>query len=223
MLLSLTEALKAETRTLHTALERGPLMQSLLRGQMARNAYCGLLGNLHVVYAALEPALERHASDPGLAPVFSAELFRCGALADDLTELHGTAWRAEILTVPAATRYAQHLHRLSAQRPGLLAAHAYVRYLGDLSGGQVLRRIVADALSLAPGRGTHFYDFGEPADVVRLVRAFRAGLGQLAHDDAQVCAVVAEAVLAFQLHQTLFDELFASSPRPQAAAVTPAS
>jgi heme oxygenase (biliverdin-producing, ferredoxin) len=224
--LSLAEALKAETRSLHTTLERGPLMQSLLRGQMPRAAYCALLRNLHAVYAVLEPALEHHASHPGLAPVYSAELFRCAALAEDLAELHGAAWQVEIASVPTALRYAQHLNQLASHRPDLLAAHAYVRYLGDLSGGQMLRRVVAQALSLAPGRGTQFYDFGEPADVVRQVRTYRAGLDQLAHDDAQVRAVVAEAILAFELHQALFDELsvVTSPPRPQAAAsVSPAN
>ena len=205
--LNLAESLKAETKHLHTALERGPLMHSLLCGQMPRTPYCALLRNLHAVYDALEPALRRHATHAAVAAVYSPALFRSQSLADDLTELHGAGWQQEIALAPAGSRYVLHLQELADARPALLVAHAYVRYLGDLSGGQMLRRIVAGALALADGRGTRFYDFGAPPEVTAHVQAFRAGLAQLGHDAEQAAAIVAEAVLAFRLHQALFDEL----------------
>ena len=133
--MTLAESLKAETKHLHTALERGPLMHSLLRGEMARGPYCALLRNLHTLYAELEPALEQHAAHPSVAPLHLARLFRCGQLADDLAELHGAAWQQEIAIAAAAQRYAQRLRDIAGDRPELLVAHAYVRYLGDLSGG----------------------------------------------------------------------------------------
>jgi heme oxygenase len=204
---SLAEALKTHTKALHTELERGPLMRSLLRGQMPLAPYCALLRNLHALYAELEPALELHAAHPSVAPLHLPQLFRCAPLADDLAELHGASWQQDITLAAAARRYAQHLRELAAHRPALLVAHAYVRYLGDLSGGQMLRRIVAGSLALAEGRGTRFYDFGDPAEVVAQARAFRAGLAQLDFDTEQAAAIVAEAVLAFRLHQELFDEL----------------
>jgi heme oxygenase (biliverdin-producing, ferredoxin) len=216
--MNLAECLKAQTRALHTELERSALMGSLLRGEMKRAPYCALLRNLHAVYAALEPALERHAEHPGVAPVFFAPLFRSQALADDLAVLHGPGWQREIDTLPAARHYVLHLRRLAADRPELLVAHAYVRYLGDLSGGQLLRRIVASSLGLADGRGTSFYDFGSRADVVVHVQAFRAGLGRVADDAAAVAAIVAEATLSFQLHQQLFRALAGEVCAPAAAA-----
>ncbi len=220
MALSLAESLKAHTKALHTELERGPLMHSLLRGQMPLAPYCALLRNLHAVYAELEPALDQHAAHPSVAPLHLPRLFRCGPLADDLAELHGASWQQEIAMAAAARRYASHLREIAADRPALLVAHAYVRYLGDLSGGQMLRRIVAGGLALPDGRGTRFYDFGDASEVAAQVRAFRAGLAQLDHDDEQVAAIVAEAVLAFRLHQALFDEL---AGVPGAASLSPAS
>jgi heme oxygenase (biliverdin-producing, ferredoxin) len=220
---SLAESLKAETKTLHTALERGPLMRALLRGEMPRTPYCALLRNLHALYDALEPALRRHAAQPAVAAVYSPALFRSQSLADDLTELHGAGWQREIALAPAARRYASHLRELAVARPALLVAHAYVRYLGDLSGGQMLRRIVAAALALTDGRGTRFYDFGTPADVAAHAKAFRAGLAQLGHDAEQAAAIVAEAVQAFRLHQELFDELAGAPDAPGAIVLSPAS
>ena len=219
----LAESLKTQTRPLHTQLERSAMMRSLLRGEMRQAPYCALLRSLHVVYAALEPALEQHAAHPAVAPLYFPALFRSQALAQDLGELHGPDWAQQITVQPAAHRYAAHVGALSVDRPHLLVAHAYVRYLGDLSGGQMLRRIVAGSLALAEGRGTGFYDFGSPADVAALAAAFRAGLGRVTQDAAEVSAIVAEATLAFRLHQHLFDELDDASRGADMAALLPTS
>ena len=49
---------------------------------------------------------------------------------------------------------------LSRDEPALLVSHAYVRYLGDLNGGQVLQRVVTGNAGLGSGIGTRFYEFG---------------------------------------------------------------
>ena len=202
---SLAERLKIETRALHTVAERSRFMALLLRGRMERPAYCALLRNLHPVYAALEPALARHSRHPVIAPVYVPALARTEALGQDLRWLHGAGWAEAIDVLPAAARYVQRLRELDATKPALLLAHAYVRYLGDLSGGQMLRRIVAASLRLEHGAGTMFYDFGETGET--LATAFRAGLGQVVVDAGGVDALVAEAVFAFEQHGRLFDEL----------------
>ena len=223
-MLNLPESLKLQTRALHTELERSATMHALLRGQMAPAAYCELLRNLHTVYSALEPALQQHAARPAVAAVYFPDLFRCRALADDLNVLHGPDWPVAIAPRPSAMRFAEHLAALRAARPDLLVAHAYVRYLGDLSGGQVLRRIVAATLGRDDGLGTSFYDFGSPVDVATRVRAYREGLARVTDDAALVADIVAEAVFSFQLHQRLFDELATAAGGPlPAASLTVAS
>jgi len=105
------------------------------------------------------------------------------------------------------TRYVAHVEALSAAAPALLPAHAYVRYLGDLNGGQLLRGIVQRTLALPSGAGTHFYAFGSAADVSARKTALRTGLDQLPLDDAGAEALVAEAKSAFERHVALFTEL----------------
>jgi heme oxygenase len=202
----LAERLKNETRALHTAAERSAFMAALLRGRLERQAYCTFLRNLHAIYAALEPALKRHAADPSIAPVFSAALSRCDALSHDLRTLHGTAW-TELVVTPAAMDYVKRLHEVDAAEPARLLAHAYVRYLGDLSGGQMLRGIVARGMQWDGSGAVAFYDFGDAPRTAELARAFRAGLMHLNVDDAQSDAIVDEAKRAFALHCRLFDEL----------------
>ena len=209
----LSERLRNETRALHTEVERGPFMHAMLRGQLGRPAYCRLLRNLHPIYEALETALVQHATDALVAPVYFPALFRSKALERDLDALHGNNWQREIATQAACRTYVTRLHRMQKNDAALLVAHAYVRYLGDLSGGQMLKRIVADSLQIANGAGTAFYDVGDAIQTTALTQAFRSGLRSVPADEAQTGMIVAEAVLAFELHRSLFRQLdLASRP-----------
>jgi heme oxygenase len=202
----LGERLKIETRALHVRAERSLFMAALLRGRLQRSAYIGLLHNLRAIYGALEPALQRHAAHPALARLDLKALARGQPLLDDLAALHDPSVSAAAPSLEAATaRYVERLNNIAATQPELLLAHAYVRYLGDLNGGHVLRRIVAASLQLAPGAGTAFYDFGDPATVAAQAGAFHIGLDAARIDDNH--ALVEEAKLGFNLHCQLFDEL----------------
>jgi heme oxygenase len=140
--------------------------------------------------------LDKHATDPALAPTYNPHLLgRKAPLSADISTLLGVSeveWpahptHAALLAAPPPplSAYTAHLHALSATQPALLLAHAYVRYLGDLSGGQVLRRRVAKAYALdADGAGVEFYAFGSLAgarvgnagDLLKLKVWFREGI-----------------------------------------------
>lgn len=195
--------LKSATAPMHRRVERTPFMAALLRGQVDRPRYAALLRNLQAVYAALEDGLARHAATPGVAPVVMPELFRGEALTADLQTL---ACQSTPLA-RSTQQYVQRLHDLSAAKPGLLVAHAYVRYLGDLNGGQQLRRIVGQALGLAGAAGTGFYDFGDAARVAALALRFRAALEDVGARARDANAIVAEAESAFGRHGRLFEQL----------------
>jgi heme oxygenase len=91
-------------------------------------------------------------------------------------------------------------------------AHAYVRYLGDLHGGQALRRCVARLLR-GQGiedqgvEGLHFYDFGPPERVAGLILALREALDSMPLDSQQMQAMEQEVRLGFGLHIDLFRQL----------------
>ncbi len=203
----LAARLRSGTHALHTEVERTGVMHALLHGQLDRAGYHALLRNLHAVYAALEPALSAHATHPWLAPVMDTALFRGDALAADLNELHGPLWTHELPVCPAAEQYGQRLRALAHTSPQLLVAHAYVRYLGDLSGGQALRRIVATRFGLAPGSGVRFYEFGDTPRVSAMKRNFRDGLARVPADAEGIDTIIAEARAGFGLHRAMFSEL----------------
>jgi heme oxygenase (biliverdin-producing, ferredoxin) len=212
MSFSLADELRVQTRQLHHEAERAGVMRALLRGEIDRATYCALLRNLYPIYAALEDGLARHEAHPALSQVRLAGLERGPFLAADLVALHGIGWR-DLVVLPAAQQYATHLRELDRTEPLHLAAHAYVRYLGDLSGGQILRRLVVEGLGVDPVSGTRFYDFGSPDAVKSLAQRFRAGLDRMGFDRDGAAPIVAEAQLGFALHARLFEQL-AREPDP---------
>jgi heme oxygenase len=83
--------------------------------------------------------------------------------------------------------YTTRLQELSSlSDPSRLLAHAYVRYLGDMSGGQFIRRRIAKAYNLDPerGDGIRFYDFNKlggsesanAGDLKRIKEWYRDGM-----------------------------------------------
>jgi len=204
--------LRTDTHALHVQAEHRPFMQALLRARLSTHAYCLLLRNLHPIYIALESALLAHAAHPMLAPIFNPALHRARAIERDLQTLHGPDWASSLPRLASCKSYTERLDLLRHTCPHALAAHAYVRFLGDLSGGQLLKRIVRDGLQLAPeGGGTHFYDFGDTAQTALLTRAFRTGLLGIPADKTLIDEIVAEARHAYGLHLDLFDQLAAAS------------
>lgn len=201
----LAARLRAETSLLHRQAEHTGLMSQLLKGKVTPVAYCRLLRNLHALYSVLETGLAHHAALPSIAPIHLPELARTTAIESDLQALHGQGWPHDIELTPGAADYVRHLQRLALEHPALLAAHSYIRHLGDLHGGQVLGRVVSSMPGMGNGRGTSFYTFS--GDVAVLIRRYRAGLDALPQDNESVTALVAEACSGFVRHITLFEEL----------------
>ena len=206
---SLPERLRLGTRDLHAQTERTGAMADLLAGRLALPGYCAMLRNLHAIYAALETGLLHQPPRAAVLQLNAGPLHRTAALAADLTALHGAPWRTELPLHPAAQAYAQRLQALSLAQSPALVAHVYVRYLGDLHGGQILKRLVARSLGLQGASGTRFYDFGDDAQVLALRQGLRLALGALVLDTADCETVVAEARWAFLQHQQIFTELAA--------------
>lgn len=203
----MADRLRAATAAAHRDVERGSFVQELLRGRVARADYVRMLTALLAIYTALEEGLARRRGDPWLAWIDLPTLRRVPALERDILHHMERLGGARPPACEAARAYAGRLTELAEAAPALLVAHAYTRYLGDLSGGQALRRAVARSHDLADGAGLEFYAFA--GDVEPLRRGFREGLASLPACDAVAAAIVEEARVAFELHAVMFAELAA--------------
>ena len=122
-------------------------------------------------FSTLERGLEQHSSHPVLSFTYNpALLSRASALSADIAHFLQTSeaeWQQHPQHVelmanppPALSRYLGRLNEIiSSDDPSTLLSHAYVRYLGDLSGGQVIRSRVSKAYGLEDGAGVSFFDF----------------------------------------------------------------
>lgn len=92
--------------------------------------------------------------------------------------------------------------------PELLVAHAYTRYLGDLSGGQVLKKIAQKAMALpSSGEGLAFFTFPNIDSPTKFKQLYRARMNTLEMTPEVKHRVTEEAKTAFLLNIELFEEL----------------
>ncbi|RYJ02301.1 MAG: biliverdin-producing heme oxygenase, partial [Actinomycetales bacterium] len=161
------------------------------------------LGLLRRVYEALETTAADLAGDPLASAVVDPAIERLAAIDADLD--HWLPEGPRTVDSPAAAAYRDRVLAAGAWG-GLLAAHHYTRYLGDLSGGQAIGRILDRAFEL-DGNGIAFYDFPEIEKPKIYKDGYRARLDGLGLSDADIARVVDEVKVAFRLNQALFTEL----------------
>ncbi|KAI1883998.1 hypothetical protein AGOR_G00221860 [Albula goreensis] len=204
----LSEQIKAVTKDSHVRAENTELMLSYQRGLITLQQYKLLMCSLYEIYRALEEELDRNSSHPGVAPIyFPQELARLEALQRDLEFLFGQDWQKK-LVVPAAThRYAQRLRQIGKENPLFLVPHAYTRYLGDLSGGQVLGRITQKSLGLSSEKGVSFFAFPGVTSPNRFKQLYRSRMNSVELTKEEREGVLEEAVRAFELNIEVFDDL----------------
>lgn len=201
----LSTLLREGTRAEHEAAEGSAFVDDLLAGRLTVAAYADLALQLHTVYRALEEVGEAVRATPEGAGVVFDELLRVPALESDLAHLLGPAWRDAAGPVPAAVAYAAEI-RAGGADTGAYVAHAYTRYLGDLSGGQVIGRMVQRHYGV-PDEGVAFYAFPAVPKPKPFKDLYRARVDALPLTDAQRVAVVERARVAFRHNRALFAAL----------------
>lgn len=194
--MGLADELRDATGDLHARAERTGVIGRLLRGQGSRTGYVLLLRNLLPAYRALERGLEAHRTAPFIAGLARREVYRGDAIARDLTYLHGIAFELELPLLPAGAAYSQRIEQVAGGEPYRLVAHAYTRYLGDLSGGQLLARSLQRSLSLQQA-GLSFLDFPAIPRRAEFKALYRAAIDAVAPDACTRHAIVNEARAAF--------------------------
>lgn len=202
---TLSALLREGTRAQHARAERSGFIADLLRGRGGLTGYVLLLRNLLPAYCALERGLGRHHASPAFAGIDWPALFRAPALARDLEALAGPDWVKTVALLPEGTRYAECVAAAGAGTGHRLLAHAYTRYLGDLSGGQIIGRLLARSLGLEEG-ALSFYRFPAIDDPDAFKQSFRRAL-DAATPLVDRTSVLNEAVASFELNIALSEAI----------------
>lgn len=198
--------IRTETRTAHQEAERAPFVQDLLGGRLPVDDYVRLVVQHHALYSVLE-ALVAGSADPVVARFAAPELERLPAIVADLEFLAGPDWGARFPVLAATEAYGAHLREVAAAWPGGLVAHHYVRYLGDLSGGQLIGRVLQRVYRFEDQRGTAFYRFPGIASPKAFKARYRAQLDALGWVEPDRRRFVDEVNEAYRLNTDVFYEL----------------
>lgn len=209
-----SERLREATRGAHRDAESAGFIRTLLDGGVPREGYAALVAQHWFIYQALEQAAAAMREHPVVGGFVTDALTRLPALAADLGHLLGPQWQERITLLPATRAYRDRIHEVTMDRPACFVAHHYTRYLGDLSGGQAIRKAVVRTYDLTGGRGASFYDFPELGPVAAFKRSYRARLDALPFDDAEQDELVAEVRTAYRFNSRVFADLQAQLADP---------
>ncbi|MBT2417426.1 biliverdin-producing heme oxygenase [Streptomyces sp. ISL-22] len=205
---SFSTLIRTASHEQHMEAETSTFMSDLLGGRLGVDAYARYTEQLWFVYEALETGAERLMSDPVAGPFIRPELFRLPALERDLAHLRGPHWRAGLSALPATRAYANRVRQCARDWPGGYIAHHYTRYLGDLSGGQIIRDKAEKTWGFAKkGDGVRFYVFEGIPNPSAFKRSYRELLDAVHADDLEKQRIVTECKKAFALNTAVFRAL----------------
>ncbi|WP_341976901.1 biliverdin-producing heme oxygenase [Microbacterium sp. LWO13-1.2] len=205
-LLSFSAALRERSSGSHSTSEHAGFMASLLSGDASRDDYTALVAQHYFIYEALESAAERMRHDAVASVFLSDKLTRLPALEADLEFLVGPDWRERITFLPTTRRYVDRIRQVGATWPGGFVAHHYTRYLGDLSGGVFIGRVMARRFGFQTN-GVGFYLFDDIADPSAFKDVYREQLDAAPWDEAERERVIDEVLLAYRFNTELFEDL----------------
>ncbi|MFV0426392.1 MAG: heme oxygenase (biliverdin-producing) [Beutenbergiaceae bacterium] len=202
--LPFSQLLRQATAEEHAAAEESPFVERLLTGECDQAEFAHYTAQLLPIYQALERRVD---ADPLRRRFADPRLNRVPALRQDLAYFARQGWLEPRAPLPATTAYAARIDDIGESTPAFVAHH-YTRYLGDLSGGRVIARRVAQHLGLREdGPGLAFYDFPEIDKPKVFKDHYRHQLDSASWTAADRETLIAEARLAFRLNQAVFQEM----------------
>ena len=204
--MTFSKEIKAGTKKSHSAAENTSFVKSFLRGVVSKDSYKVLVADLYFVYNAMEEEVRKLKDHHIIGKINLPELERVTALETDLRYYYGPIWRSIVQPSEACKNYINRIREVAKDEPELLVGHHYTRYLGDLSGGQILKGIAEKAMNLK-GEGLYFYEFDKIDNAKEYKTKYRSILDELPLTESQQNDIIVEANYAFRLNMYMFDTL----------------
>ena len=209
-LTTFSKKIKKDTSKSHSMAENTGFVTNFLAGVVSKESYKQLIADFYFIYSALEEQVDRFKDDPFIAPIAFDELKRVPALEKDCEFYWGKNWRNIISPTDACKNYVKRVKKINAK---FLVGHHYTRYLGDLSGGQILKNIANKSMNLN-GEGLAFYEFEGIPNPGNFKNRYRTALDNLPITWSDGELIINEANYAFKLNMDVFDEIGSSRPFP---------
>uniref|UniRef100_A0A8B9XKD7 Heme oxygenase 1 n=1 Tax=Bos mutus grunniens TaxID=30521 RepID=A0A8B9XKD7_BOSMU len=184
----LSELLKEGTKESHDRAENTQFVKDFLKGNIRKELFkLATTAVLHLLRLGGGDRPEQ--GPPSLCPLYFP------------TDISGEHWEEQAQCSEATRKYVERIHEVGQNEPELLVAHAYTRYMGDLSGGQVLKKVAQRALKLpSTGEGTQFYLFENVDNAQQFKQLYRARMNALDLNLETKEKIVEEANKAFEFN-----------------------
>jgi heme oxygenase len=192
----LSDMLRERTKRLHATAERSGVIADILQRRADRAGYALFLRNLLPAYERLETELSSRQAHPVLGIFAHRALQRSDRLRSDVCRIAGADWEKTLPLLKSGIAYTAGISHAAVGDGLRLASHAYVRYLGDLSGGQVLKKLLGKSLTL-PADALTVYDFPD-TDTQTLKYELRDALDHAGRITDDPHMLVVEAMTAFE-------------------------
>jgi len=202
----LSKQIKEGTKKSHTMAENTGFITCFLKGVVEKKSYVRLMSDLYYVYSAMEEEIARHKNDVIVSKIYYQELFRKESIEQDLRYYLGDDWKSKLTQTNSCKEYVARIREVSNLSPMLLISHHYTRYIGDLSGGQVLKGIAQTALGVDDS-GMNFYIFKDIPNEKEFKNNYRNALDSLLLTQSQKDIIVVEANNAFKYNMKVFNEI----------------
>lgn len=200
---TLSKQIREGTKKSHTMAENTGFITCFLKGVVEKQSYVKLLSDLYHVYTAMEEQFTLYKDHEVISKVYFPELFRKESIESDLEYYLGNDWSEKITQTDSCKSY---VNRIKTISPNLLIAHQYTRYIGDLSGGQVLKGIAQTALGVGD-EAMNFYIFNDISDEKEFKNNYRNILDSLPFSQEEIDEIIEEANYAFRLNMKVFREV----------------
>ncbi|PRP81804.1 heme oxygenase [Planoprotostelium fungivorum] len=212
---TLTSEMHQATKMVHRELERTLWVKHLMKGKLQPMAYLDYLNSLYAIYSTMENAMRAHPENVAASCFNIPAVLRSDSLKSDIKffETLCDASPSTRKTRSSVQTYTARLNQLSETDPSLLLSHCYVRYLGDMMGGQHIRKHLSqywkrhDGMSMVDeDKGLAFYRF--PSTHVKdIAMTTKRDMDELKLSQEERDKMIDEAVTAFELNKQLFVEL----------------
>jgi heme oxygenase len=200
---TLSKQIKDGTKKSHTMAENTGFITCFLKGVVEKKSYVKLLSDLYHVYTAMEEQFVTYKDHTVISKLYYPELFRKESIEKDLEYYLGFDWKSKVTQSNSCKSYVSRIKTIS---PDLLVAHQYTRYIGDLSGGQVLKGIAQTAMGVGDD-AMNFYIFKDIPNEKEFKTQYRNTLDSLPFEQFQIDRIIEEANYAFKLNMDVFKEI----------------
>ncbi len=197
----------------HQSAEGEGFLDVLMRGGLTRDGYAAMVAQHYWAYEVLEQASAVMRGNAIAEPFCPAVLDRMPALEADMRFLAGDGWQERFPANAATVRYRERLRETCFDWPGGYVAHHYTRYLGDMSGGQHIAKLMRRHFGLTGHDGVEFYNFEAVGDLDAFKQGYRASLDRAPWDADERERVIAEVLVAYEINSAVLRDLGAEMDR----------